>query len=124
MIKFLLFSAGALGIFFMTPIAKDLKTSAIEVVNPASAQRRVLGDLDKKIDAISETVNSKQFSSLSTSDKIKQLNNLLDNAQGSMAAAQAEAERGDLAAAISTLVRKVVPLPGDPQPTVAVCPTP
>lgn len=110
------------GLFLVTPAGDRLKSAAIEVVNPMAAERRTLGTLQEQLDTVSQTVNSKGFASASTPEKIRQLNNLLDGAQGSLAQAREKAQDGDLAATVSSLVRKAAALPNGPQPTIAVCP--
>ena len=124
MLKLIVIAAAVGGFFLLTPAGKQitnqLTTQAISVINPAAAERDSLSNLSGILNKMSNTVNSTSFQRATGASQVKQLNNLLDSAQGALDSAQTEAQKGDTASTLNALIQKVIP-PSQPA-TPTSCP--
>ena len=109
MFKLLLFLGVIIAAFKFTPLGDFVWANTIEVVNPAAKEAKVLGQLKTQLDTISNTVNQSSFASLSNTDKAKKINDLVAQANNTVAEAQDIAKKSDLVATINTAVKSFLP---------------
>ncbi|HZZ99515.1 MAG TPA: hypothetical protein VFK07_02275 [Candidatus Paceibacterota bacterium] len=126
MLRFLVIIAAAGGFLFFTPVGKQItgqaKARVVSVIDPAFEQRSSLSDLSGTLSKMSDTINSSTFQRSSQASQVRQLNSLLDEAQGALEQAQDKAKNGDTASTLNALIQKIIPVSQPATPTI--CPSP
>ncbi len=102
--------AAALIVFNRDKI-ESYKQRIIEAVNPATKERRLLGELESNLDRFSATLDQ-----LSPSEKQK-ISTALGSAKSILQELKETNQKTDLAANLSNILQKIVPLDLGPSPT-------
>lgn len=102
--------AAALIVFNRDKI-ESYKQRIIEAVNPATKERRLLGELESNLDRFSATLDQ-----LSPSEKQK-ISTALGSAKSILQELKETNQKTDLAANLSNILQKIVPLDLRPSPT-------
>lgn len=87
---------------------EEFKQKAIESINPAAKEKRLLGELSGNLSKFDQLIAQKDSSGLASA---------LNQARGILEELKETNEKTDLGANLSNLIQKVVPLPAKPSPT-------
>ncbi len=123
MIKFLVVIIIAIVLLVFTAPGQKLTASILDKVSPVAREKQLLTNLQKNIDGISTTINASEYQKLNDSEKLKQLNMLVQQAKSQTQAVQAALTQGDLSATANMLIQKVVSIQTGNQPAVSLSPS-
>lgn len=94
---------------------QEFKRNAIETINPAAKEKRLMGEIQGNINELDTLLHTKN--PLSTSEQAKKIGALLNNAKQTLSELQQTNEKLDLGANLSHLIQKLIPLEDKPSPT-------
>ena len=104
---------GAAFVFFNRDKVTEFKRNAIETVNPAAKEKRLMDEIGanlNKLDALLADKNAKP-------ETLKEIASTINNAKQTLAELQQTNEKLDLGANLSNLIQKIVPLAEKASPT-------
>ena len=94
-------------LYLISPFGKDVKSKAVAIINPSSAERQELKKANKSLDSITKAINGPAGTNLRTSDRLA-IKNMVHEAQSSIAKVEEQIDDSDLMASVNSLISKVV----------------
>lgn len=109
--------AAALIVFNREKI-EDYKQRIIETINPATKEKRLLGELENDLDQLASLLNISSLDSkkLSSTDREK-LNTTIAKTKSALQELKETNRKNDLVSNLSNLIQKIVPFESKPSPT-------
>lgn len=104
---------------------QEFKRNAIETINPAAKEKRLMGEIQDNINELDILLNTKN--PLSSPEQAKKIASALNQTKQTLSELQQTNEKLDLGANLSHLIQKLIPLEDKPSPTwlppIKECPT-
>ena len=106
---------GAALVFFNHDKVTEFKRNAIEAVNPAAKEKRLMREIEANLNKLDAILTDKN----SSLDRWKQIASTISSTKQTLTELQRTNEKLDLGANLSNLIQKIVPLTEKASPTWA-----